>query len=376
MKRMIYILLAASLCLCGCTDAAPAQTTIETTTTPTTATTPATIIPVKQAPMYAISLPVITEFTNAEDGVSVFSHVYQNISLTLPESEVADKIILDFLNRTDTTQTANELSEAAKAAYAQGTGEFMLYMCSTTYEPVRLDSSVLSLVGTVSVFSGGTHPENISTAVTYDLLTGLPLSSSAVLQETVSVDELISLITEALAPQADHLYEDYISLVSDKFSGGIDQNPDWYFSTDGLCFFFSPYEIGPFASGTCVATIPYGKLTGILRDAYFPAERDIASGNIQMTPYAEADLSSFTQFTEITTSPGSEKVLLHTDGMVHDIRITQKTVVHPYTSFVPSFTVFAAYTLTPGDAIVLETDRSATVTYTSGSEQLTETFDP
>ena len=378
MKRFISIMIVIALCLCGCNN----TTLPETTPTATEASGPAPTTPsepavaVKQAPLYAVSLPILVEYEYAEDGAPVFSLAYQNMSLSMPEPEVADKIIVDFLNRTDISQEAEEIARNAKTSYEQSQGDFIPYLYNVIYEPVRLDPNVLSLMGTTSIYSGGVHSENIAKAVTYDLLTGNPLSCSAILLETVSGEDLIPLVEKALSSQKDNLYEEYSSIVEEKFLAGTDHNADWYLSSEGLCFFFSPYEIGPFSSGTVTACVPYDQLTGILRDSYFPTERDTAFGAVETIPYDQADLSQYTQYTELITDSGAEKKLLYTESSVQDIRIMQRISINPITSYAPTYTIFAAYMLTPGDAIVLETQNTCQLSYTTGTELINEDINP
>ena len=382
MKKILIAMLAVALLLCGCvrttTPAVQSQPQTQSTVPSTAAATDATeptfpATEIRQSPIYAISLPVITESQAAENGEVIFEHTYQNISsLTLPEPEVASKIILDFYNRADAAQTVLQLQEQAKEDHAKQPNGNWPYRYATVYKPERLDSSVLSLSGYVSSYSGGTHPESIGKSVTYDLLTGNTLNISAVLLETATTEELLPLIYEALKPQSDSLFEGYETMVAEKFRQGIDQNQDWYFSDTGLCFFFSPYEIAPFASGTVIAEIPYTQLLGILRDEYFPAERDIAAGKLQAIPYETAALDDYSQFTELTLATGGEKYLLVTDSTVQDVQIHFSQTTAPAYGYTTEYTVFAAYGLTLHDAIVLETDEPVTVSYRSGNETFTE----
>ena len=381
MKKILIAMLAVALLLCGCvrttTPAIQTQPQTQPTSPSTAATTAATeptypTAEIRQTPIYAISLPVISESESAENGEVIFEHIYQNISsLTLPEPEVANKIILDFYNRADAAQTVLQLQEQAKEDHATQPNGNWPYRYATVYKPERLDSSVLSLSGYVSSYSGGTHPESIGKSATYDLLTGNTLNISGVLQETATIEELLPLIYDALKPQSETLFEGYETMVAEKFRQGIDQNPDWYFSDTGLCFFFSPYEIAPFASGTVVAQIPYTQLLGILRDEYFPAERDIAAGKLQVIPYETAALDDYSQFTELTLASGGKKYLLVTDSTVQDVRIYFSQATAPAYGYTTQYTVFAAYGLTVHDAIVLETDEPVTVSYRSGNEIFT-----
>ena len=374
MRRIFAAMLVASLILSGCMakPTFPVPTSTEAPIVTTQATVPTEAAPVaavKQAPMYAVNLPIITENETGSDGAVIFTHTYQNLSLTLPEPEIADKVILDFLNRSDTTQAAKDIKDAAITDHQSN--EIPLYHCSLLYTPMRLDGSILSLLGTCSSFTGSIHPETVNRSVTYDLLTGSSLRCSAIFLETVTPEVLLPLILDALKEQSFMLYEGYEAMVAEKFNHGIDGNNDWYFSDEGLCFFFSPYEIGPYAIGTVIAQIPYGQLTDVLRDIYFPAERDATMGQIQVLPYEEANLDAYTQFAEVTIQSDTEKYLLITDSSIQDLRVLQNVSINPALSHAAAYTVFAAYGLTPGDAIVLETAQPVDLRYESGNSEIT-----
>ena len=54
--------------------------------------------------LLSVSVPAVTETSSADDGTIIFQYTYQHMSLILPDAAVANKIIIDFLNRVDTTQ--------------------------------------------------------------------------------------------------------------------------------------------------------------------------------------------------------------------------------------------------------------------------------
>ena len=69
--------------------------------------------------MVAVSVPTVTDYTTHEDGTVLSKYTYQSISLIHQKPQVADKIILDFLNRVDSTSasakdTANERRSPSK----------------------------------------------------------------------------------------------------------------------------------------------------------------------------------------------------------------------------------------------------------------------
>ena len=150
MKRLIYLItavyLAALLAGCNYLPGLPRETTTPATTTePTNAaptaepTEPSTEVlgTVTKTPMAAVALPVQTETAAAADGTEIFRYTYQNISLIAPDPEVADLVIVDFLNRIDATRdTAKSIHTMAETAYS-GNGSFSPYLCMISWVLLR-----------------------------------------------------------------------------------------------------------------------------------------------------------------------------------------------------------------------------------------------
>ena len=312
----------------------------------------------KQLPMVSVSLPVTTESVKSDNGTVIFEYTHQSIVLSLDDHNVADDVILDFLARIDKTQNyANNVLAQAQKDY-NGNSNWIPYQYSISYKPMRIDSGVLSLFGADASYSGSSHPDAHFSAANYDLVTGDVLTLSDILAQDVTAKILTDAALEVLNSQKDEyrLYIGFESVVKERFTKKFSTDQSWYFSNNGLCFYFPPYEIAPYTSGVVVAEIPYEKLTEILKDDYFPAERQPAYGNILAEPMTAASLNKFTQFSEIILQPGANTFLLYTDYAVYNVNL--QTAVMQSGVVNPLYTVFAASSLTPGDAIMVQGDPS------------------
>ena len=347
---LICILISAASCGNAAKPTDPAQTLNTTEPITTEQTEPQASI--KQLPMAAVSVPTVTQSETAEDGSLIFQYTYQNMSLILQDPDVADKVIIDFLNRVDqTNETADSILSSAKTAYTPSE-TWIPYLCNITYSPMRIDQGVLSLFGTLVTYAGASHPERSCVSASYDLVTGDVLTLASIMSAEAQPDDFCDLTIDALKEIADakYLYEGYAQMVRERFSGDASLDENWFFSQRGLCFYFAPYEIAPYAAGIITVEIPYEKLTGLLYDGYFPAERETASGKIAIAAFEETDMQPFTQIAEIVLQRNGQKVVLYTDGAAQDVRIA----VSASESGTEAYTVFAAHFLTPGDAIVIE----------------------
>ena len=338
----VFLALLLLLSLCGCTTQQPDDaldppvSSVLNTTSPTAPVQPQ----VRQQPMIAASLPISEENYTAEDGTVLLRHVYQNLELIVPDQDVADAIIIDFLSRTDNTDALN--AEALEAYNANNLKE--AYLRQITFRPTRLDQSIFSLLGSTVTHKGYAHPEVTAESVTYDLVTGKVLTIFDVLNSNTAPDALYDKIIAALRMQEDDLslYEGYEHTVSDLLASPT----NWYFSHEGLVFYYSPYEIAPYASGVITAEIEYTQLTGLMNDAYFPAESDTADGELQISSMVSTEMDRFSQIAELICSENSQQAVLYTDGLIKDIHIEQQRGNGEYS-------VFASPHITPGDGIVI-----------------------
>lgn len=355
MRKLVFLILPFVLIItltsCKSTGLLPKETTSSTVSSSSIIQSENTIIP--QQPMVSVSLPIVTETEYAQDGTIIFVQTYQNISAVLPDPNVGDAIILDYLNRIDHTKdTAQSILDAATNGYQQG-NYWQPYTSQLLYQPMRVDRGVISLLGSQVNYAGSAHPESNHQSVNYDLSTGDTLTLSDIITNNADHSAIVNAILSSLSKEVKNysLYPDYEDVVKQRFNRDFLSDNDWYFNREGICFFFSPYEIAPYSSGVISVTVSYADLQGILEDAYFPDERLSAGGELTVKNFNSAPVEKFTQISEIVLQEQSEKYFLYTDGSVYDLRIeTADTEDGSY------YTVFAAECLSPGDAVMVETD--------------------
>lgn len=371
MKKQITIILTFALviALVGCSKAPEAtdpststaqvltpSITTEQSTTPTTVSTVATTPATKPtaAPniatetMIAVHVNITTEDTTDKNGTVLFRSISQDMRLTLNNAEIADKIKNSFGNRSDIAQTIATMKASAKSAY-NGSADWNAHYYSLTYNPQRVDQKVLSLSGDEIKFTGAAHAEKTPKGANYDITTGDVLTLASIMTTEASTDDFCNLVLEALAERAegDVLYESYADGVRHRFTADPTQDEKWYFTTTGLCFFFEPYEIGPYNSGVITAEIPYEKLSGLVQPDYIPTQRTAATGKVVTSNFTPDLAKNFSHTAEMIMDPESKMHLIYTEGTVQDIRIT-------FTDNAESYTVFAANSLSTGEAIMVQ----------------------
>lgn len=369
MKRLLSVLFVAMLLVTTCACEQVQDQTNPSFTQPITPIIPGgvntEIPPVAQQPMFAASMPYIVQDYTAEDGSVVLQHITQNLELIVPDPEIADTVIIDYLNRTDPERNDFQglLNEAQNAYTSDALPS--PYLLQNTFVPQRIDQGVFSLLGQAVVYKGNSHPEVSLESVSYDLATGKVLLFSDILHKDADVTTLLEYVLDTLKAQEDDLvlYEGYADTVKNAFHAP----ENWYFSQKGLVFYYSPYEIAPYASGTVRAEIAYNKLPGILNDAYFPAETDGASGQLLVSSMNIDQLENCTQIAEIVCTENGVRAVISTDGLLHDIWIERIDEA-------ANTIIFRCATLSPGDGIIIHATEkdSFKIHYTVGGTQCTK----
>ena len=375
--KKIAILLCAALVLslAGCaaepvgTTAATQPATQETTLETTVETTVSDYVDPSvayHAPMSAVSMPAVTETSNAADGTALFTYTYQDMVLFLQDALVADSIVLDHLNRRDDyNASAADLQKAAEAAYT-GQDGWIPYSLKIQYAPMRFDEVTLSFLVAESIFDANTRGNFSNISVTYDLLTGKALGIRDILVADYSAEDLVKLIVKGLSEyeKQEMLFPDYEQMISDMF---FTNRPfeNWFFAQDGLCFFFNPYEVAPFSSGLIVSKVPYDALGGLLKDDYFPAEAVTFAGKPKVEDFATANKENISNFAELILEENGNERLLYAEGTMLNVRIETGSVGQSGHSFLTNGTVFAATSLSKGDAVRIQYSGDLLLTYES-----------
>ncbi len=314
----------------------------------------------------AVSVPTTTEETLHEDDTVLCRYTYQNISLVLHKPDVADKVILNFLNRVDSTrELAESTAELARTNYKPE--NWVPYLYHIAYSPTRVDEKVLSFFGNNVVFSGAGHPERTCVSASYDLTTGDVLTLASIMQKDATTEQFCNLVLNGLAEmaQGNYLYDNYKQTVTQRFTQDPAHDEAWYFTQTGMCFYFAPYEIAPYSSGVITVEIPYENLRSLLHEDYLPLIRSTPSGEAKVTPFADITMDNFSDIAEIVLDKEGKMYMIHTVGNLQDMRLQFLDANNNYT-------VFAADALSSGDGIMIQANdaqfKNLKLSYRSGKE--------
>ena len=337
----------------------PTDSTVPPTSSPTEPSAPSNDVP--KLPMLSVSLPLIHELTTSSDQQEIFRYTFQDVALNLSDPAVAKAVTLDLLQRMDSNaQSVANLEAQALKDYTPGS-QWIPYYYETIYTPTRIDQTILSLSGLHTSYDGKAHPSYSASSATYDLLTGKYLSVSDILSGSAdAVKTLSDALIEALDKVASEhsLFTGYQDIIRDTFSVDLNRHYAWYFTSEGICFYFSPYEIAPNSAGIIEVTVPYSKLTGVLKDAYFPVEQPKVPSSLSAGWFSQTALTGFTRFSELISHPDARRSLLWTDSAIYDIRLEQGRWDANTNQFLSEGCVFAASCMMDTDALTLRCELS------------------
>lgn len=353
MKRVFTLLACAALMLgaAGCSKK-PNFPTI-----PSTA--PEVVIPSPpqsgNGSLRGVVIPLVTENYVAEDGTLICYRRYPNFQLILGDLTVETAVSLDLQDRLkDFLDNTADFPQLAQQDYSPSDAWYP-YFASVSYIPTRVDNQILSFHITNRSQTNEIHSTYASSAVNYDMKTGVSLILDDILLPNWSGSMLAERICEALSDISDNLDPDYKTIIQKRFAKGAGGNTAWYFSDTGLCFYFDPYDIAPFFMGVITAEIPYSQLGDLLRPEYCPAKPE-SSGAWSVEPWFPDSNQRFSFVIPMSTDADGESVLLHPTADIYQVTIQ----VSPDSPDVesPAYTLFSANCIQKGQALKITSDFS------------------
>ena len=116
----------------------------------------------------------------------------------------------------------------------------------------------ISYVFSIETYTGGAHPNHDIFTVTYDKST----------DKIVTIADLVETNPNFLNTASNTAREELINnpgivdinMLNSGTTAEIDNFSRFAFSSDGIVFFFTQYQIAPYSSGTFEITVPYSKI--------------------------------------------------------------------------------------------------------------------
>ena len=379
MKKMLALLLALAMAfsLCGCAESlqqieippfpevtptpAPVIVSTETPSPTAQATTepggseiliPATAAPTPDQEGSSTILVNIGRFSRIDYDPAEGTELILDFSYAMPRvvmeenPAAAEKIneLLATIEETFYTGNSygldlsflgyNTMLESAEDNYTyvkeyQVEGMSLEFSDNLSAKVTRLDDGALSLLYADASYTGGAHGSYWEFAYTFDPLTGEILKLDRLSSDYDALaDFLVQTMLDLAEQDEDNYYSDRIV---DEFlpEGGREEafrnllrEGSWYFDREGLVFFSTLYELGPYAAGITEFHIPYSQLEGKIDPRYlFPADRG-GKGRMIVKELAEMDGGDLEIVDKLSVTEGGQQLCLVAEGRVYDVRVS------------------------------------------------------
>lgn len=208
----------------------------------------------------------------------------------------------------------------------------------------RADAKAVSLVSFVYSYMGGAHPHYAYVASNYHTQTGQKIRLSEVIspEQQTQLNEL--LLQKLRENDPDMVFFDEEAPLGSyrvDWKPGDEEGQGYIFSldSDGICFYFDPYALGPFSNGLQTVKILYAEQPSLFAEDYavkgayaagmgtealfdLGSDGTVDSLGIELTGEGEAPYDYYTRITvfrngrKVSTDlycNGAEAVLMHTD---------------------------------------------------------------
>jgi len=149
------------------------------------------------------------------------------------------------------------------------------FTSNSEYFVQRADDRILSVRVDGDTYTGGVHPNYGVVGMNLDPVTGEPMELSDVLTD---LEELPTILTEKI--RSKYTFEPFSDL-QEQLEGYEDGHYSWTLDYQGITFYFSPYDIAPYAAGLLTATIWFDEMPELFVEKYTVAP---AGGWAKMLP--------------------------------------------------------------------------------------------
>lgn len=281
MKKILVFLLAAAmlLALTACApksenqgeNVSPENTPAQTgEAVPPETSDPESAAPETQTPEKTVVRPELmigsAEYIEYDDN-GILSEVKWDEIILTEESARAFPALADILNAMNTeqeqyaAQQVKTLREDTEGMRQEGmtesycSEEFSYYVC-------RSDKTVVSLLMEFASYYAGPHPNAMYDTINIDTANGEVITLSSVVTD---VEQVKSIVAEKLgAKYAEGLYPEYEEWLLEYSEDAF----NWTLDNRGITFYFSPYELAPYAAGMLSVTLWFDEYAGLINEKY------------------------------------------------------------------------------------------------------------
>ena len=348
MRKKLIFLLLTSLVFCGCGSSAPREAAAMQDSAEenygyyygsfdnerTLATGQGTLEAAGESPAAAEdqaaggtgSLILINRIVNSisdESGRELLTERYDEPVFTSVVPEVdqwVDSLIQDN-SRRFYSDSNNLVESAMDYLREEGDSSFYSYSNYQSTGIARHDDRIVSILSLSNVYSGGTGPVSVQTAVNLDLQQMKELTFEDVIIPDKAV-QLVRMVAEKVYEKFQRFEgfesaRDVARIFYKSFEYG-DMTPYWYFNHSGVVVFFNQYELGLETTGIVKVELSYRELEGIIQPEYFPADSVAISGKLSIATDAERK-----RVIPVVIDPAGARIRIGVEGQVRQVQVSE-----------------------------------------------------
>lgn len=273
-KKLVCLILVLCIfgSLVGCTGLVPA----EPTETPPAENPPKETPPAEMSAAVALLHLMQGDKTleNWHETNVVTRSSWQKLELQNEDAQKYPQLANAFeaMNAEAQTQAELQLLDLDAAATEMSGEEYdpRYLVAESTYCVQRADENLVSIVEYNYVYSGGVHPNHGWHGRNYDPKTGAEVSIADFLTDTEGLKEIL---VEKLTTE----YSDVaLDTLSQTLSYYAPEDFTWTADYQGMTFWFSPYDIAPYAAGTLTAKLWFDEYPELFHEKYTIAPESYA----------------------------------------------------------------------------------------------------
>ncbi|MCR5651360.1 MAG: DUF3298 and DUF4163 domain-containing protein [Lachnospiraceae bacterium] len=255
----------------------------------------------EEEPAEGLVISTAKEFISRTDDdgkVIAYGH-YPVIKASGKDYEKLSKALDDFTDslKADVEKNLDDIADFAKEDIKDGRdlpGGYYTYNCDALI--TRADEEVVSILLTYDTFSGGAHPSSWFVSGVYDSKGGEELNIGNVVKD---MDSLPKTLSDKLLSEYDKemfFDEDVEGLIKEAY--GDDDKYVFTLDNGGICFYFSAYQLAPYASGSQIVTFDYDDEADFVLDVYKENVDNMIEGIIPEKKYrfSDSDKASFSWY--------------------------------------------------------------------------------
>ena len=197
-------------------------------------------------------------------------------SVSLAEKNAADypklaSAIKNYSDSLDASMKSQKETLIPEAKENDSAETFQAYYLDASVTFKRADSTAVSFLEATQSYTGGVHDNSVYVGHSFDAASGQEMKLTDVMPDISSLPKTLAAKLQEKYP--DVSFTDLQKTLEDQYLADGGSNFSWTLGCHELIFYFSPYDIAPFAAGLLTVTVPFSESPELFNTAYTAAPK-------------------------------------------------------------------------------------------------------